>query len=70
MENLQQPTKQNILNGKVVLGLQEQKTVQVVFEDDTFASISKLGSVFRRIRRRMENDGYTIKDGILKKKYE
>jgi hypothetical protein len=70
MESLKQPKIQNEIDKKVALVFPKNEKNDICFDDDTFGSISKLGSVFRKIRKRMENDGYTIKSGILKNKYE
>ncbi len=37
------------------------------FDDETIAALSELGDIFRRIRTRMDAEGYTIVDGQVKK---
>jgi hypothetical protein len=51
-----------------LLAVQNNKFEVIDFGEETLKSISKLGGILRRIRRRMESEGYTIKDGILIKK--
>jgi hypothetical protein len=38
------------------------------FDDDTIMALSDLGDVLRRIHNRMENEGYEIVDGKVKKR--
>ena len=51
-----------------LLAVQKNKFEIIDVGEETLKSISKLGSILRKIRRRMESEGYTIKDGILIKK--
>lgn len=37
------------------------------FDDDTVAALSDLGDIFRRIRTRMNAEGYTIVNGKVEK---
>lgn len=37
------------------------------FDDDTIAALSDLGDIFRRIRTRMNAEGYTIVNGKVEK---
>lgn len=37
------------------------------FDDDTIAALSDLGDIFRRIRTRMNAEGYTIINGKVEK---